>query len=73
VPNDSDRMSVRERLKRLPPRLWCALFCYCALILVGLYVLLPARTREERLVLGIFLAVFAILAVKTVIRSIDNR
>jgi hypothetical protein len=60
-----------EKLKRLPPRLSLALFSYGVLVLVGLYVLLPARTREERFLLALFLAVFAILAVKTIVHSKD--
>ncbi len=62
-------VQIRERLKRLPAKLYTALACYCVLVAVGLYVLLPARTREERFLLALFLAVFAILAVKTVVHS----
>ena len=69
--NDRMRPTFLERLKRLPPRLWLALFCYGVLILVGLYVLLPVRSREDWFLLGMFLAVFAILMVKTIAHSQD--
>jgi len=61
--------SFRKRMKKLPSRFCIELFCYGILVLVGLYVLLPARSREEQFVLAFFLAVFAILAVKTIVRS----
>jgi uncharacterized membrane protein YiaA len=57
-----------ERLKRLP-RLYAVLFCYGILVLVGLYVLTPARSREEQFLLALFLAIFAMLAVKSIARS----
>jgi len=58
-----------EKIKQLPARLLIALGCYLVLVIVGLYVLLPVRTQEDRFLLGIFLAVFAILALKTVIHA----
>ncbi len=61
-----------EKIKQLPARLLIALGCYLVLVIVGLYVLLPVRTQEDRFLLGIFLAVFAILALKTVIHANKN-
>ena len=61
-------MNFMEKLKKLPPRLYLALACYGILVLVGLFVLLPARSREEQFLLALFLAIFAILAVKTIAR-----
>jgi len=46
-----------------------ALGCYLVLIVVGLYFLLPVRSQEDRFLLGIFLAVFAILALKTIVHA----
>ena len=61
--------TLRDKIKRLPPRLLIALGCYLALVSVGLYVLLPVRSREERFLLGIFLAIFAILAWKSIVHA----
>ncbi len=58
-----------EKIKQLPPRLLIALGCYLVLVIVGLYVLLPVRTQEDRFLLGIFLAVFAILAWKSIVHA----
>ena len=55
--------------KKIASRVYLTLACYGALVLVGLYVLLPARSREDQFLLGLFLAVFAILAVKTIAHS----
>jgi hypothetical protein len=65
--------TLRDKIKRLPPRLLIALGCYLVLISVGLYVLLPVRNREERFLVGIFLAVFALLAWKSVVHAIKRR
>jgi len=69
VSDDRMQRNWREKLKRLPRRLYVALSCYGILVLFGLYVILPVRTKEERILLGAFLAVFAILAVKTIVHS----
>ena len=61
--------SFLDKIKKLPDRLLICLGCYLVLILAGLYVLLPVETREERFVLGVFLAVFAILIVKSIVHS----
>lgn len=57
-----------ERLKKLP-RLYAVLSCYGILVLAGLYTLTPARSREEQFLLALYLAIFALLAVKTIARS----
>ena len=62
-------MTLRERIKRLPSRLLLALGCYLVLIVVGLYVLLPVQSREDRFLLGIFLTVFIILILKTIVHA----
>lgn len=53
----------------MPPRLLISLGCYLVLVVIGLYVLLPVRSREESFILGIFLTVFAILILKTFIHT----
>ena len=62
-------MTLRERIKLLPSRLLLALGCYLVLIVVGLYVLLPVQSREDRFLLGIFLTVFIILILKTIVHA----
>ena len=62
-------MTLRERIKRLPSRLLLAMGCYLVLIAVGLYVLLPVQSREDRFLLGIFLTVFIILILKTIVHA----
>ena len=54
-------------------RLLIALGCYLILILIALYALLPARTSNDRFVLGFVLCFFAILILKTVVHSIQDR
>jgi hypothetical protein len=61
--------NTKEKNKKITSRAYLALACYGALVLVGLYVLLPARSREDQFLLGLFLAVFAILTVKTIAHS----
>ena len=61
--------NLREKIKQLPPRLIISLSCYLVLIIVGLYVLLPVRSREESFILGVFLTVFAVLILKTIVHS----
>jgi predicted membrane channel-forming protein YqfA (hemolysin III family) len=61
--------NLKKTTKRFSSRLYIALGCYGALVLVGLWVMLPVRSRDEQFLLGLFLAVFAILAVKTVAHS----
>jgi len=61
--------TLRDKIKRVPSRLLIALGCYLVLVIVGLYVLLPVRSQEDRFLLGIFLAVFAILAWKSIVHA----
>ena len=61
--------NTREKLKKIPPRLFFALCCYLVLLITGLVLLLPVRSQEERYVLGFFLAVFALLTWKTIIHA----
>ena len=57
------------KLKRMPPRLAITLGCYLILLVVGLVLLLPVRTRDERFVLGFFLAVFVFFTWKTIFHA----
>ena len=61
--------TLREKIKQLPPRLLIALGCYLVLIVVGLFIFLPIRNQDDRILLAFFLAVFAILAVKTIVHA----
>jgi hypothetical protein len=62
-------MSLREKIKNSNLRLIGALACYFALIVLALVALLPARTSNDRFVLGLVLALFAILIIKTIAHS----
>jgi len=61
--------TLREKIRQLPPRLLFALGCYLVLVLVGLFIFLPVRSREDQILFALFLAIFAILAVKTIVHS----
>jgi hypothetical protein len=66
--------TLREILRgkmRENRRLITALACYLVLIVIALVVFLPVRTSNDRFVLWLVLAFFAILIVKT-IRSRDK-
>jgi hypothetical protein len=54
-------------------RLLAAVACYCILILVALYALLPVRSSDEGFVLGVLLLIFAILIVKTLAHGEDEK
>ena len=54
-------------------RLLTALACYLALILIALYVLLPARTSNDRFVLWFVLCFFAILIIKSIIHAAQDQ
>ena len=60
---------LRDKIRRLPLRLLIALGCYGVLVSVGLYFLLPVRSREDGYLLGMFLALFAILAWKSILHA----
>ncbi|MDR1727554.1 MAG: hypothetical protein LBT74_06450 [Acidobacteriota bacterium] len=62
---------IKARLGAAGGRLCAALACYAVLLAAALCVLLPVRTSNERFLLGAVLAVFAILAAKTVAHSRD--
>lgn len=50
-------------------RLIIGMSCYGVLILAALYLLLPARTSNEKFILFVVLAVFALLITKTLAHS----
>ncbi|MBN1566925.1 MAG: hypothetical protein JXA73_03705 [Acidobacteria bacterium] len=65
-------MPIRQFL-RTNRRLLIALGCYLILIVIALIALLPVRNSHERFVLGFVLCFFAILIVKTIVRTIQDR
>ncbi len=65
------RTILREKIKRENRRLIPALACYLVLIVVALVVFLPVRNSNDRFVLWLVLAFFAILIVKTISKR-DN-
>lgn len=66
-------VSLRARLKGANRRLIVAMACYLVLILIALYGLLPVRTSNDRFVLGFVLLVFALLIVKTIVHTRDDK
>jgi hypothetical protein len=66
-------VSLRAKLKGTNPRLLIALACYLILILIALYGLLPVRTSNDSFVLGFVLLVFALLIVKTIVHTSDDK
>jgi hypothetical protein len=65
--------SLFARLKTANRRLLTALACYAVLIGIALYALLPAHTYHEQFLLGLVLFVFALLILKTLIHSEDEK
>ncbi len=63
---------LRGGTKTANRRLLLALGCYCILILAALWALLPARSSDERFLLGLVLCVFAVLIIKTLVHSGDE-
>ena len=61
------------KLKRANRKLIVALSCYFILILIALFELLPIRTANDRFVLGFVLLVFALLIVKTIVHSAEDK
>jgi hypothetical protein len=61
------------KIKEANRRLLAALACYVVLILVALYVLLPARSSQDRFLLGLVLLVVALLIVKTLVHAKDEK
>lgn len=47
--------------------------CYCILILIALFALLPVRSSHEGFILGVVLLVFAILIIKTLVHAEDEK
>jgi hypothetical protein len=66
-------VSLFTKLKTANRKLLGALACYCVLIGIALYALLPARTYHEQFILGLVLFVFALLIAKTLIHSQDEK
>jgi hypothetical protein len=64
--------NLRGKLNAFNRRLLIALACYGILALIALVVLSPARTSNERFLLGLVLFLFAFLAVKTIVHSQDD-
>jgi hypothetical protein len=65
--------NLLAKLKGASPRLFIALGCYLVLILIALYGLLPVRTSNDRFVLGFVLLVFALLIVKTIVHTGEDK
>ena len=63
------RKIMREKISRANRRLITALACYLILIAIALVAFLPARTSNDRFILGLVLALFAVLIVKTIAHS----
>jgi fatty acid desaturase len=64
---------LKEKVKRADRRLVIGMCCYAALIAAGLYLLLPARNADEWFLLLVFLLVFALLIIKTMVHASDDR
>lgn len=60
---------LTTKLKNANRRLVVGMACYLVLILIALYGLLPARTSNDRFVLGLVLAVIALFIVKTIVHA----
>jgi hypothetical protein len=63
---------MREKMTPAKRRLVIAMTCYFVLVGVALYALLPARTRDDRFLLGIVLVVFTLLIIKTLAHADDE-
>ncbi|MBN2338706.1 MAG: hypothetical protein JXP48_09220 [Acidobacteria bacterium] len=68
--SESDRPVRRMRGGRR--RVIAALACYAVLIGIALYAFLPVRTGDDRFLLGMLLAVFALFIVKTLAHAGDG-
>jgi hypothetical protein len=64
--------SFRWKLAAANRRLLTAMACYCILIVIALYALLPVRSSNEGFILGVVLLVFAVLIVKTLAHAADE-
>jgi hypothetical protein len=63
---------LREKFGGENRGLIMALVCYLVLIVITLIVFLPVRTSNDRFILWLVLALFAILIVKTIAHSQDD-
>jgi uncharacterized BrkB/YihY/UPF0761 family membrane protein len=61
-----------EKIQTGKGRLAAAMICYAILLAIALYTLLPARSQQERFIVGAVVAVFVLLAVKTMAHSEDD-
>jgi predicted membrane channel-forming protein YqfA (hemolysin III family) len=66
------RSWMRETLTTANRRLLIAMTCYFVLLGVALYILLPARTKDDQFLLFMVLAVFTILIFKTLAHADDE-
>ena len=73
MPENPVPSSLFAKMKSANRRMLAALACYCILIGIALYALTPARTYHERFLLGLVLFVFALLIVKTLVHSGDEK
>jgi hypothetical protein len=64
------RLSVK--LKTAKGRLVAVIACYGVLLAIALYAILPARSSQERFLVGTVIAVFVLLFVKTMRHSEDD-
>jgi hypothetical protein len=60
------------KMKTAKGRLFAVLACYAVLLAIALCALLPARSSNERILVGAVLGVFAILLVKTMKHAHDE-
>jgi hypothetical protein len=72
MPSQSLLTKLIEKFKSANRRLIIALACYFVLIVTALVALLPVRNSNDRFVLGLVLALFAILIIKTIAHSLDD-
>jgi len=62
----------RNKWRAANRRLILAMSCYCIIALAALLVLLPARSSDERFLIGMVLFIIAFLAIKTLVHSQDK-
>jgi hypothetical protein len=64
---------LRAKMATINSRLLIAMACYCILIFIALFALLPVRSSDEGFILGVVLFVFAILIIKTLVHAEDEK
>jgi hypothetical protein len=62
---------LSEKLKTAKGRLFAVIICYAVLLAIALYALLPARSSNERFLVGTVVAVFVLLFIKTMKHADD--